>query len=45
MPTDAQRLIARIIAPILVPIQQTQILVNGYTDNVPIGGGVAEARE
>lgn len=41
MPADAQRLIAR-IAPILVPIQQTQILVNGYTDNVPIG---AELRQ
>jgi chemotaxis protein MotB len=36
MPADAQSLIAR-IAPVLVPIQQTQILVNGYTDNVPIG--------
>ena len=36
MPADAQQLIAR-IAPVLVPIQQTQILVNGYTDNVPIG--------
>ena len=30
------KLIAR-IAPILVPIQQTQLLINGYTDNVPIG--------
>ena len=36
MPADARKLIAR-IAPILTPIQQTQILVNGYTDNVPIG--------
>src|SRR5689334_1950720 len=36
MPADAQQLIAR-IAPILVPIQQTQLLINGYTDNVPIG--------
>ena len=36
MPPDAQQLIAR-IAPILVPIQQTQLLINGYTDNVPIG--------
>ena len=36
MPHDAQQLIAR-IAPILVPIQQTQLLINGYTDNVPIG--------
>ncbi|HVZ10234.1 OmpA family protein [Rhodopila sp.] len=36
MPQQAQKLIAR-IAPILVPIQQTQLLINGYTDNVPIG--------
>lgn len=36
MPRDAQQLIAR-IAPILAPIQETQLLVNGYTDNVPIG--------
>src|SRR3954466_14950330 len=36
MPRDAQDLIAK-IAPILTPIQQTQLLINGYTDNVPIG--------
>ena len=36
MPADAQQLIAR-IAPVLLPIQQTQLLINGYTDNVPIG--------
>jgi chemotaxis protein MotB len=41
MPADAQKLIAR-IAPILTPIQQTQILVNGYTDNVPIGPELRE---
>ena len=41
MPNDAQKLIAR-IAPILTPIQQTQILVNGYTDNVPIGPELRE---
>jgi len=40
MPQDAQNLIAS-IAPILVPIQQTQIIVTGYTDNVPIGPELA----
>ena len=33
MPRDAQQLLAR-ITPILAPIQETQLLVNGYTDNV-----------
>jgi chemotaxis protein MotB len=32
----AQQTIAK-MAPILAPMQQTQIAVNGYTDNVPIG--------
>lgn len=36
MPADAKQLIAR-IAPVLAPIQQTPIQVNGFTDDVPIG--------
>lgn len=36
MSQNAQQLIAR-IAPILAPMQQTAINVNGYTDSVPIG--------
>lgn len=36
MPADAQQTIAK-MAPILAPMQQTKIQVNGYTDNVPIG--------
>jgi chemotaxis protein MotB len=36
MPVDAQQTIGK-IAPILAPMQQTKIQVNGYTDNVPIG--------
>ena len=36
MSNEAKQLIAS-IAPILVPIQQTQIQVTGYTDNTPIG--------
>jgi chemotaxis protein MotB len=39
MPAEAQRTIGK-IAPILAPMQQTKILVNGYTDNVPIGPGL-----
>jgi len=39
MPADAQQTIAK-MAPILAPMQQTKILVNGYTDNVPIGPGL-----
>jgi len=39
MPADAQQTIAK-MAPILAPIQQTKIVVNGYTDNVPIGPGL-----
>jgi chemotaxis protein MotB len=39
MPTDAQQTIAK-MAPILAPMQQTKIMVNGYTDNVPIGPGL-----
>jgi chemotaxis protein MotB len=39
MPADAQQSIAK-IARILAPMQQTKILVNGYTDNVPIGAGL-----
>ena len=38
MPADAQQTIAK-MAPILAPMQQTKITVNGYTDNVPIGPG------
>jgi chemotaxis protein MotB len=39
MPVEAQRTIGK-IAPILAPMQQTKIQVNGYTDNVPIGPGL-----
>jgi chemotaxis protein MotB len=39
MPGDAQQTIAK-MAPILAPMQQTKIMVNGYTDNVPIGPGL-----
>ena len=39
MPNDAQQTIAK-MAPILAPMQQTKITVNGYTDNVPIGPGL-----
>jgi chemotaxis protein MotB len=36
MPPAAQQTIAK-MAPILAPLQQTSIVVNGYTDNTPIG--------
>lgn len=36
MPPEAAQTIAN-IAPILAPFQQTQIIVIGYTDNVPVG--------
>jgi chemotaxis protein MotB len=39
MPGTAQQTIAKMV-PILAPMQQTQIMVNGYTDNVPIGPGL-----
>jgi len=39
MPASAQQTIAK-MAPILAPMQQTRIVVNGYTDNVPIGPGL-----
>ena len=39
MPATAQQTIAK-MAPILAPMQQTKIIVNGYTDNVPIGPGL-----
>jgi chemotaxis protein MotB len=39
MPVQAQQTIGK-IAPILAPMQQTRIQVNGYTDNVPIGAGL-----
>ncbi len=39
MPSDAQQTIAK-MAPILAPMQQTKIMVSGYTDNVPIGPGL-----
>jgi chemotaxis protein MotB len=38
MPVAAQQTI-RTIVPILAPKQQAKLLVNGYTDNVPIGAG------
>jgi chemotaxis protein MotB len=39
MPAVAQQTIAK-MAPIMAPMQQTTIIVNGYTDNVPIGAGL-----
>jgi chemotaxis protein MotB len=36
MPPDAAQTIGK-MAPILAPFVQTQIIVTGYTDNVPIG--------
>ena len=39
MPAQAQQTIGK-MTPILAPMQQTKILVNGYTDNVPIGPGL-----
>jgi len=39
MPVTAQQKIAKMV-PILAPMQQTKIMVNGYTDNVPIGTGL-----
>jgi len=39
MPPTAQQTIAK-MAPILAPMQETKIMVNGYTDNVPIGPGL-----
>jgi chemotaxis protein MotB len=40
MPPAAQATIAK-IAPILAPQQQEHIIVNGYTDNTPIGPELA----
>jgi chemotaxis protein MotB len=39
MSAPAQQTIAKMV-PILAPMQQTKIIVNGYTDNVPIGAGL-----
>jgi chemotaxis protein MotB len=39
MPVAAQQTIRKIV-PILAPKQQATLLVNGYTDNVPIGPGL-----
>ena len=39
MPVAAQQTLRKIV-PILAPKQQAQLLVNGYTDNVPIGPGL-----
>ncbi len=39
MPATAQQTIAKMVA-ILAPMQQTKIMVNRYTDNVPIGPGL-----
>jgi chemotaxis protein MotB len=39
MPAAARQTIGK-MAPILAPMQQTKIVVNGYTDNVPIGPGL-----
>jgi chemotaxis protein MotB len=36
MPADAAKTIAK-MAPILAPMQQTKLLINGYTDSTPIG--------
>jgi chemotaxis protein MotB len=39
MPAQAQQTIAK-MAAILAPQQTTKIIVNGYTDNTPIGSGL-----
>ena len=39
MPASAQQTIAKMV-PILAPMQQTKIMVNGYTDNILIGPGL-----
>ena len=39
MPAQAQQTIAK-MAAILAPQQTTKIVVNGYTDNTPIGAGL-----
>ena len=39
MPAGARQTIGK-MTPILAPMQQTKIVVNGYTDNVPIGPGL-----
>jgi chemotaxis protein MotB len=39
MPANAQQTMAKMV-PILAPMQQTKIAVNGYTDDVPIGPGL-----
>jgi chemotaxis protein MotB len=39
MTAEAQRTLSKIV-PILAPKQQAKLLVNGYTDNVPIGPGL-----
>ncbi|KAA0997472.1 OmpA family protein [Paraburkholderia panacisoli] len=36
MPPEAAQTIAK-MAPILAPMQQTKLLINGYTDSTPIG--------
>jgi len=40
MPPQAAQTIAK-MAPILAPMQQTKLLVNGYTDSTPIGPELA----
>lgn len=40
MPPEAAATIAK-MAPVLAPMQQTSIIVTGYTDNTPIGPGLA----
>ena len=40
MSAQAQQTIAK-IAPILAPVQKNRVLVNGYTDNTPIGPELA----
>jgi chemotaxis protein MotB len=40
MPAAAQQTLSKIV-PILAPKQQAKLAVNGYTDNVPIGPGLA----
>jgi chemotaxis protein MotB len=39
MPATAQQTLAK-MAPILAPMHHTKIVINGYTDNVPIGPGL-----
>jgi hypothetical protein len=42
MSAQMSRLQGAQIAPNLVPLQQSKIVVNGYTDNVPVGSALQQ---